>query len=44
MIIHRFGIPQSITIDQGLIFSGGRIREFAKDYGLKIVNSTPYYA
>lgn len=29
MTIHRFGIPQSITINQGLLFNGARVREFA---------------
>ena len=42
-IIHRFGIPQTITTDQGTIFTGEITREFAADYGIKLLNSTPHY-
>lgn len=34
-IIHRFGIPQSITTDQVTMFAGSKIKEFAADYGIK---------
>ena len=30
-IIHRFGIPQSITIDQGTMFTGDELTYFAKE-------------
>ncbi|KAK2986185.1 hypothetical protein RJ640_006220 [Escallonia rubra] len=43
-IIHRFGLPQTITADRGTIFTGGQIREFAKEYRFEIINYTPYYA
>ena len=43
-IIHRFGILQTITIDQGTIFNGDEIKEFIEDYGIKHLTSTPYYA
>ena len=33
-IIHRFGIPQSITIDQGTTFIGEEMNYFAMDYGI----------
>lgn len=43
-IVHRFGLPQSITMDNGMAFNGSRVLAFAQDYGIKIFNSTPYYA
>jgi transposase InsO family protein len=44
MIIHRFGLPQTITVDNGLALNGSRVLAFAQDHGIKICNSTPYYA
>jgi hypothetical protein len=44
MIIHRFGLPQTITVDNGLALNGSRELAFAQDHGIKICNSTPYYA
>ena len=43
-IIHRFGLPQSITVDNGMAFNGSRVLAFAQEYGIKLLNSTPYYA
>ena len=43
-IIHRFGLPESITADQGSIFVGNETLSFAESRGIKILNSTPYYA
>ena len=43
-IIHRFGIPQSITIDQGTMFTGDEMTYFAKDYGIQLIRFTPFYA
>ena len=43
-IIHRFGIPQSITTDQGTMFIGDEITYFSKDYGIQLFRSTPFYA
>ena len=43
-IIHRFGLPQTITADQGTPFTGDDVLEFAFEYGFSILNSTPYYA
>ena len=34
-IIHRFGIPQSITIDQGTMFTRDEMTYFAKDYDIQ---------
>ena len=43
-IIHRFGIPQTLTIDQGTSFVSEEVREFAELYKIKLLNSSPYYA
>jgi IS30 family transposase len=44
MMVHRFGLPQSITVDNGMIFNGSRVLAFPQEYGIKILKSTPYYA
>ena len=43
-IIHKFGIPQTITTDQGIMFTGDEMKEFMEDYGIKHLTSTPHYA
>jgi transposase InsO family protein len=43
-IIYRFGIPQTITTDQGAQFVSSESREFAESMGIKLLNSSPYYA
>jgi transposase InsO family protein len=43
-IIYRFGIPQTITTDQGVQFVSSEFREFAESMGIKLFNSSPYYA
>ena len=43
-IIYRLGIPQTITTDQGTMFTSGEFEEFATNMGIKLLNSTPYYA
>jgi hypothetical protein len=43
-IIYRFGIPQTITTDQGAPFVSSEFREFAESMGIKLLNSSPYYA
>jgi hypothetical protein len=43
-IIYRFGIPQTITTDQGTQFTSPEFREFAESMGIKLLNSFPYYA
>jgi hypothetical protein len=42
-IIHRFGIPQTLTTDQGTSFMSKEVREFAELYRIKFLNSSPYY-
>jgi len=43
-IIHRFGIPQTLTTDQGTSFVSKEMREFAELYKIKLLNASPYYA
>lgn len=43
-IIHRFGIPETITTDQGSVFTGRKMVKFAENAGFKLLTSTPYYA
>ena len=43
-IIYRFGIPQTITTDQGSIFVSDEFVQFADSMGVKLLNSSPYYA
>ena len=43
-IIHRFGIPQTLTMDQGFSFISKEVRAFAESYKIKLLNSSPYYA
>jgi hypothetical protein len=43
-IIYRFGIPHAITTDQGTQFTSSEFTEFAESMGIKLLNSSPYYA
>jgi transposase InsO family protein len=43
-ITYWFGIPQTITIDQSTMFTSGEFGEFAASLGIKLLNSSPYYA
>ena len=43
-IIYRFGIPQTITTDQGTMFTSREFDEFTIGMGIKVLNSSPYYA
>jgi transposase InsO family protein len=43
-IIHRFGSPQTLTTDQGTLFISKEVREFVDSNGIKLLNSSPYYA
>jgi hypothetical protein len=42
-IIHRFGIPQTLTTDQGTSFMSKEVCEFAELYRINLLNSSPYY-
>jgi hypothetical protein len=43
-IRHRFGIPQTLTTDQGTSFVAKEVRYFVNSYSIKLLNSSPYYA
>ena len=43
-IMYHFGIPQTITTDQGIMFMLEEFRDFAASMGIKLLNSSPYYA
>jgi hypothetical protein len=43
-VIHRFGIPQTITTDGGFVFISEEFRKFAAGVGIKLIRSSPYYA
>jgi hypothetical protein len=43
-IIHRFGIPQTLTTDQDTSFISNQVREFIESYKIKLLNSSLYYA
>jgi transposase InsO family protein len=42
-IVHRFGIPQTLTTDQGSPFMSHQVREFAESLKIKLLSSSPYY-
>jgi hypothetical protein len=43
-IIHRFSIPQTLTMDQGSSFMSHQVCEFAESLKIKLPSSSPYYA
>jgi hypothetical protein len=43
-VIHRFGIPHTITIDGGSVFISEEFKKFATDIGIKLIRSSLYYA
>ncbi|XP_058764407.1 uncharacterized protein LOC131637856 [Vicia villosa] len=40
----QYGIPETITTDQGSVFTSRRMQEFAVETRFKLLTSTPYYA
>jgi hypothetical protein len=42
-IIYQFGVPQSLTTDQGPSFMSHQFREFTEFMKIKLMNSSPYY-
>ncbi|XP_045802291.1 uncharacterized protein LOC123895859 [Trifolium pratense] len=43
-IIYRFGLPKTITTDQGTLFVGRKMQDFDEQAGSRLITSTPYYA
>jgi hypothetical protein len=43
-IVYRFGIPQTLTIDQGAAFMSHQFKDFVASLRIKLLNSSPYYA
>jgi transposase InsO family protein len=43
-VIHRFRIPQTITIDGGSVFISEEFKKFTTDMGIKLIRSSPCYA
>jgi hypothetical protein len=41
-IVHRFGIPQTLTMDQGSSFMSHQVREFAESLKIKLLSSSLY--
>ena len=43
-LIHRFGISQTIIVDNETVFDGKMVKSFVAEFGISLVNSTPYYS
>jgi hypothetical protein len=43
-IIYRFGVPQTLSNDQGPSFMSHQFREFTESMKIKLLNSSSYYA
>jgi hypothetical protein len=43
-IIYRFGVPQTLTTDQGPSFKSHQFRELEESMKMMLLNSSPYYA
>ena len=43
-IVYCFGIPQTITTNQGTMLTSEEFRDFATSMGIKLLNSSSYYA
>ncbi|XP_050238162.1 uncharacterized protein LOC126687648 [Mercurialis annua] len=43
-VVHRHGLPDSITTDHGTMFTGSDMLEWASQMKIKMLHSTPYYA
>ncbi|XP_028115138.1 uncharacterized protein LOC114313026 [Camellia sinensis] len=40
----KFGIPQTITVNNVTVFEGSSVRTFVGNFGMSIIKSTPLYA
>lgn len=43
-IVHRFGILQTLTTDQGTSFMSKEVKQLAESHGIKMLSSSPYNA
>jgi hypothetical protein len=43
-IVHRFGIPQTLTTNKSLSFMSHQVHEFIESLRIKLRSSSPYYA
>jgi hypothetical protein len=43
-IVHWFGLPQTLTTDEGASFMSHQFKEFASSLKIKLLNSSPHYA
>jgi hypothetical protein len=43
-IVHRFDIPQALTMNQGSSFMSHQVRDFVESLKIKLLSSSPYYA
>jgi hypothetical protein len=43
-IVHKFGLLQTLTSNQGASFISHQFKEFAASLRIKLLNSSPYYA
>jgi transposase InsO family protein len=41
--VHRVGIRQTLTMDQGSSFMSHQVREFARSHKINLLSSSPYY-
>jgi hypothetical protein len=43
-IVHRFGVPQTLTMDKGSSFMSHQVHEFTESLKIKLLSSKLYYA
>jgi transposase InsO family protein len=43
-IVHKFDIPQTLTMDQGSHFMSHQVREFTESLKIRLLSSSSYYA
>ncbi|XP_059654464.1 uncharacterized protein LOC132301206 [Cornus florida] len=43
-IIHRLGIPETLTTDRSLSFIGSEVIDYCAECGVQVISSTPYFA
>ncbi|XP_059626515.1 uncharacterized protein LOC132269364 [Cornus florida] len=43
-IIHRFGIPETLTTDRSLSLIGSEVIDYCAECGIQVISSTPYFA